>query len=186
MFLFNGLRKLMTWQPSRKRDVLRYVRGYAVEWGTRYPFGPYGNQWDKQFTFLPGAFNACLSNCPDIALTKDLDGKTIFARTGDCTLDIQPDNFGLLVEAELLDTPENWELCRLIDANRIRGWSHYWRPTLGGFHKRDENGVELFEHHTAVLKELTLVVNKRPRAMYRKSPIFLCGGPGTTEAADVL
>lgn len=184
--LFAAVRNLLSWRPARKRQVLRYVRGYAVEWGTRYPTGDYGNQWDRQFSFMPSAFDACLSRCPDIALTQDLDGKTIFARTGDCTLDIEADNFGLLVQAVLLDTPENRELCRMIDAGQIRGWSHYWRPTFGGCLKRDENGVQIFEHHTALLKELTFVVNKVPRAKERKTPIFLCGGPATMEAADVL
>lgn len=179
-------RKLFSWRPSRKRDVLRYVKGYAVEWGTRYPTGEYGNQWDRQFTFLPGAFDACLSRCPDIPLTQDLDGQTIFARTGDGTLQLDSDNFGLLADIELLDTPENRELCRMIDAGQIRGWSHFAKPMVGRLGKADESGVRVFTHQAAELTELTLVVNKVPRAKSRKSPIFLCGGPGTMEAADVL
>lgn len=186
MVLLSGLRKLLTWRPSRRRDVLRYVRGYAVEWNTRYPCGEFGEQKDRQFTFLPGSFDKCLARCPDIFLSRDLDHQTVYARTSDCTLQLEADNFGLLADIELLDTPHNWELCRMIDAGKIRGWSHYAKPMVSRFLKADENGVRVFEYSAADLSELTLVIAKRPRAMTRKTPIFLAGGPGTTESADVL
>lgn len=152
--------------------VLRVVSGYAVEWGYRYPDGVYGNDFANQFAFRPGAFNASLARGGDIALTQDLNGVP-FARTGDSTLRITSDAVGLLVEADLLDNPLNRGLCNLIDAGRVKGWSHNFLARAGGYRIRDVDGVKLTEIHRAELLELTLVIKKRPRQRVRSTPIFL-------------
>lgn len=167
--------------------ILRVIRGYAKEWHYRYHSGTYINQLDQsqQYSFLPGCYDKCLARKPDIPLTRDLDGKSVFARTGDGTLRLESDQIGLMVHAVLLDTPLNRELCELIDAGKVRGWSQRSEQFFGGFRIRKEDGVTLREHHTAGLKELTLVIGKWPRAKTRQTPIFLMGGPQAKGMAHV-
>lgn len=155
--------------------VLRTIVGYCVEWHARYPTGIYGNDYSQQFTFLPGAFHASIGNGNDIKLTQDLDGKTVFARTSDGTLRIESDDVGLLVTADLIDSPQNRKLVRKIDSNQVRGWSHRFVSQFG--RQSSTDGVKLMEFTQATLQELTLVINKVPRLKQRQTPIFLSGGP---------
>ena len=153
--------------------MLRKIEGYAVEWGYYHFSGLYGDQRDKQFAFLPGCFDASIARAENIALTMDLDSRTIFAQTSDSTLQLTSDDVGLLASVTLMDSPQNRELCRLIDAGKVRGWSHRSRPQFLGWKTRRENGVTLEDHHRAELTELTLVVKKVPRQKTRKTPIFI-------------
>lgn len=159
--------------------VLRTISGYAVEWDFYYPNGRYGDDFKNVFCFKQGAFDAAIASRADIKLTQDLDGKTVFARTGDGTLRIESDETGLLVTADLLDSPHNRILDRKIDTGRIRGWSHLYKMRQGGhkFRHQIETGVFHCDNYAADLLELTLVVNKVPRQKIRKTPIFLTGGP---------
>ena len=167
--------------------ILRVVSGYAVEWSYRYHGGKYIEKLDptQQFAFLPGCFDRCLSKSPDIALTQDLDGKTIFARTSDGTLLLEPDDVGLLVTAKLVDNPQNRELCRLIDRGRVRGWSHRTTPTFGDWRFSKVDGVSLYEYRHTKLTEVTIVIRKFPRQKTRTTPIFLSGGPQKKVVANV-
>jgi HK97 family phage prohead protease len=159
--------------------ILRTLRGYCKEWHYRYHRGLFINRLNEnhQYSFLPGCYDRCLARKRDIPLTRDLDGKTVFARTGDNTLVLESDDFGLMAHVTLLDTPQNRELCDLIDAGKVRGWSQRSLPVFGGSRVTKENGVTLQEHRIADLTEVTLVVKKWPRAKTRKTPIFLFGGP---------
>gem|GEM_PF-4891959 len=159
--------------------VLRTISAYVVEWHYAYPSGLLGDNFSQQFCFLPHAFNACLSRGKDIALTQDMDASKVFASIASGTLRITSDDTGLLITAKLLDSPENRLLCRLIDAGRVKGWSHKFRPVLGGYRTRFEiqQNARITSHHRAELQELTIVIRKRPRQLVRKTPIFLSGGP---------
>lgn len=172
---------------ERSPMILRTIKGYALEWGYKYSEGVDINKLNakRQFEFLPGSFNKCLPANPDIILSRDLDGKTVFARTSDGTLRIESDDTGLLVTADLIDNHLNRQLCSLIDRNRVRGWSHRAVPQLFGFKITTTGDVRLTQHHTATLKELTLVVSKHPRARTRQTPIFLQGGPKSKGFAHV-
>lgn len=167
--------------------ILRRISGYPLEWNYRYSEGERIDQLNskKQFQFLPGCFDKHLATNPDITLTKDLDGKSIFARTGDGTLRITSDDVGLLIEADLIDNHLNRRLCSLIDRNRVRGWSHRAFPQLFGYRITTTDDVRLTQHHTAKLTEITLVIDKFPRARTRVTPIFLAGGPRLKVAANV-
>lgn len=168
--------------------ILRTIHAYAIEWGYRYVAGKtWGSMTpNKQFSFLPGCFDKCLARRPDIPLTRDLDGKSIFARTGDNTLVLTSDDTGLLASVVLLDTPLNRELCQLIDDGKIRGWSHKAIPLFFGWRSVVEGDTHIDEHRDATLAEVTLVVRKWPRAKTRKTPIFLFGGPQPKGMAHVL
>ncbi|HUQ70680.1 MAG TPA: HK97 family phage prohead protease [Planctomycetaceae bacterium] len=165
-----------TSNTAGKCQVLRVVRGHAIEWHGKYPDGLYGNDFANQFSFLPGAFDASLAGGGDIALTMDMDGVP-FARRSDGTLRITSDAVGLLVEADLRDNPRNHVLCNRIDAGKVKGWSHqFWAAPSWG-RVRSVKGVRLTEFHRADLLELTIVIRKRPRQRVRKTSIFLSGGP---------
>lgn len=168
--------------------ILRTIKAYALEWGYRYSEGERIDQLNaqRQFQFLPGCFDKHLATNPEITLTRDLDGKTVYARTSDGTLRIESDDVGLLVTADLLDNHLNRQLCSRIDAGRVRGWSHLAAPQLFGFRITQTDDVRLTQHHAAMLKELTLVIDKFPRARTRETPIFLKGGPRLKVAANVL
>jgi len=157
--------------------VLRTISGYCVEWHHVYSSGLYAEDHANKFTFLPGSFNRCLSRGGDIKLTQDLDSVTIFASIADGTLRLVSDEVGLLVEADLLDSPVNRVLCQQIDAGKIRGWSHKFSPFMARCHRRTENGVKFTDYVHAELEELALVIRKVPRAKSRITPVFLSGGP---------
>lgn len=159
--------------------ILRTISGYCMEWGYVYAEGAliHALNAKKHFEFTPGCFDAHLATNPDVALTMDLDGKSVFARTGDGSLKIVSDDVGLLVTADLLDTPLNRQLCKAIDIGRVRGWSHKAQPQWGGFRVTKTGDSQLTSHHQCQLQELTLVVNKFPRARSRRTPVFLSGGP---------
>lgn len=159
--------------------ILRTISGYCLEWQYRYSEGTDINRLNskRQFEFLPGCFDKHLASGPDVALTMDLNSGIVFARTGDGTLRIQSDDTGLLVTADLVDSSLNRRLCHWIDIGRIRGWSHKAQPLFGGFRITKDADSQLTSHHQCQLQELTLVVNKFPRARSRTTPIFLTGGP---------
>lgn len=167
--------------------ILRTVRGYAVEWSYVFHAGDDINRLDpnQQFTFLPGCLDKHLATNPDIPLTMDLDGKTIFARTGDGTLILEPDEHGLLVTAKLVDNPVNRKLCALIDSGKVRGWSHNTKPVFGDWRFSKVDGVSRWTFHKMRLTEVTIVVRKHPRQRTRKTPIFLEGGPEAKEPTNV-
>lgn len=164
--------------PIGETKILHEFSGYVLEWGYEYYPG-FINKPDtsKPFLFLPGCFDECLASQPDIALTKDLDGVSVFARTSDGTLKLTSDDMGLLAHVTLLDNPLNRSLCFMMATGSIRGWSHRAHQIWGGMRVTKNNGVTLTEHRRANLSQVTLVVKKFPRARSRKTPIFLTGGP---------
>ncbi|HUQ69228.1 MAG TPA: HK97 family phage prohead protease, partial [Planctomycetaceae bacterium] len=160
--------------------MLRTISGYVIEWQFAYPEGPFCD-WNKvgvnRFTYLAGSFDASIASGRDVPLTMDMDGVTVFARTGDGTLRITSDDVGLLVEADLLDTELNRVLVRRIDNKKVKGWSHRSFHTPLGCRVRQVDRVKLTEIHDAELREVTIVIRKVPRQLVRATPIFLSGGP---------
>lgn len=169
-----------------KAKILRTLHGYVLEWGCEYLPGPiFKPERNKPFTFREGCFDRCLARKPVIHLTKDMDSDFDFARTSDNTLTLVSDDVGLLAHVVLLDTPLNRSLCELIDAGKIRGWSHKAQPILGGMRVTRENGATFTEHLHANLLQVTLVHRKFPRARTRKTPIFFFCNPNPMGATNV-
>lgn len=159
-------------QTATEPKVLRQFSGHFLEWGCRFPSGLYGDQHDRLFQFMPGAFDASIASGREIIFSVDLD-RVARASTADGTLQIQSDETGLLATVTLIDTPKNRELSRLIGNGRCRGWSFTAQPLWGGFRVRTVDGIELTEHFRAGLSEVCVVVHKRPRATSRQTPVFL-------------
>lgn len=152
--------------------VLREFSGYCCEWDSVFPGGTYGTDMTKQYRFLPGAFNAALASGKDIIFSRDLNGFA-HARTSDGTLRLESDETGLLASVTLLDTPENRELSRLVGNGKTRGWSFTAHPSIFGTRSRREGGTEFVDLSHVGLSQVCVVISKRPRALTRRTPIFL-------------
>lgn len=152
--------------------IIREFSGHFLEWGTRFPSGLYGDNLAQQFEFMPGCFDKSLASGREVIFSVDLD-RTARASTSDGTLRIEADDIGMLATVQLLDTPANRELSRLIGNGRVKGWSFTARPQFGGFRTRPVDGVSLTEHFNCGLSEVCVVIRKRPRATSRRTPIFI-------------
>ena len=164
---------------SKQPAILRTISGYCLEWDYVYHEGKYIHQLDpkKQFKLLPGCFDHSLANSKDIPLTLDGDKEKTLARTSDGTLRIVSDDCGLLVPADLVDTPLDRELCETIDAGNVRGWSHKMSLLFSLSKTTRKGDVTLRTFESCPLGAINLVVNNFPRARTRTTPVFLSGGP---------
>ncbi len=156
--------------------ILRTIKSYCLEWNTYHPSGTMGNDWGSQFCFLKDCFSRSIATGKDIPFTMDLNGQP-FAQTADQTLRLTSDDVGLLLEADLVDSPLNRWLVAQIDGGKVRGWSHSSRPVFGGFRSRREGDITFTDHRAAILLEVCVVIRKVPRAKTRTTPVFLSGGP---------
>ncbi|MDP1797918.1 MAG: hypothetical protein Q8K78_10565, partial [Planctomycetaceae bacterium] len=74
--------------------IIRRLKGYFLEWEIAFPGGKFGNDFQHQFRFVPGAFDAAIASGREIIFSTDLSGQA-FARTSDGTMRITADHHGL-------------------------------------------------------------------------------------------
>lgn len=122
------------------------------------------NSWSEMISgmfrerIVPGAFDECLRENPDIIACVDHNVSKLLGRTASGTLRLKNDEEGIYCEVDRPDTSYANDLAESIKRGDIRGMSFVFSVDVGGDRWGNEDGVKTRDVTKATLYEVSFVV----------------------------